>query len=132
MPKACSIFSSSGTLLRQPNRWFLLTNYFALVLFYLWIWIDKRRREPRSQGYRFRAGKAGHRSRPPVTNFRMACREVFFALTSVERERLLAYETDGNRLDCVMEEIEQAWDEKHLLKPTKLGMSYTAASLTGS
>ena len=54
-----------------------------------------------------------------MINFSMACRGVFFALTAAERERLLAYETDRERLGYVLEEIEQAWDEKHLLQTDK-------------
>lgn len=48
----------------------------------------------------------------------MACRGVFFSLTSSQQERLLACETDRERLDYV-QQIEEAWDENHLLQTDK-------------
>lgn len=49
----------------------------------------------------------------------MACRGVFFALTSSEKEHLLALDGDEKRLEYIQEEIEQAWDEAHLLQTDK-------------
>jgi hypothetical protein len=49
----------------------------------------------------------------------MACRGVFFALNAAQREKLLTLETDQERLDYLQEEIEAAWDEKHLLQTDK-------------
>ena len=49
----------------------------------------------------------------------MACRGVFFALSPSQRERLLALNTDRERLEYVQEEIEAAWDEAHLLETDK-------------
>ena len=49
----------------------------------------------------------------------MACRGVFFALSSEQKERLLALDGDEKRLDYIQEEIEEAWDEAHLLEIDK-------------
>jgi len=49
----------------------------------------------------------------------MACRGVLFALSSSEEERLLALKTDSERIDYIKEEIEEAWDESHLLQTDK-------------
>lgn len=49
----------------------------------------------------------------------MACRGVFFALSSEQREHLLALESDEKRLDYIQEEIEGAWDEEHVLETDK-------------
>jgi hypothetical protein len=49
----------------------------------------------------------------------MACRGVFFALSSSEKEHLLALESDKKRMEYIQEEIEEAWDEAHLLQIDK-------------
>ena len=49
----------------------------------------------------------------------MACRGVFFALSSEQKERLLALDSDEKRLDYIQEEIEEAWEEDHLLQTDK-------------
>ena len=49
----------------------------------------------------------------------MACRGVFFALSSSEREHLLSLRTDDERLEYIQENIEAAWDEAHLLETDK-------------
>jgi hypothetical protein len=49
----------------------------------------------------------------------MACRGVFFALGSAEKEHLLALDNDEKRMEYVKEEIEEAWDEAHLLQTDK-------------
>ena len=49
----------------------------------------------------------------------MACRGVFFALSSSETEHLLALDSDEKRLEYIQEEIEQAWDEAHVLQTDK-------------
>src|SRR5215467_6180721 len=49
----------------------------------------------------------------------MACRGVFFALSSSQREHLLALDSDGERLQYIQEDIEAAWDEAHLLQTDK-------------
>jgi len=49
----------------------------------------------------------------------MACRGVFFALSSSQREHLLALSTDSARLQYIQEDIEAAWDEAHLLQTDK-------------
>jgi uncharacterized protein DUF1877 len=49
----------------------------------------------------------------------MACRGVFFALSSSDKERLLALKSDNERMDYIKEEIEEAWDEAHLLQTDK-------------
>lgn len=49
----------------------------------------------------------------------MPTHAVSFALTPDEAERLLAAETDEDRLDVVQEEIEEAWDEEHLYELDK-------------
>jgi hypothetical protein len=49
----------------------------------------------------------------------MACRGVFFALSSSQRERLLTLGTDDARLEYIQEDIEAAWDEAHLLETDK-------------
>ncbi len=49
----------------------------------------------------------------------MACRGVFFALSSAEKEGLLALGSDKERIEYVQEEIEAAWDEAHLLQTDK-------------
>jgi hypothetical protein len=49
----------------------------------------------------------------------MACRGVFFALSSAEKGHLLALDSDEKRMDYIKEEIEEAWDEAHLLQTDK-------------
>jgi hypothetical protein len=49
----------------------------------------------------------------------MACRGVFFALSSAQKEHLLSLDTDEKRLEYVQDEIEQAWDEEHSLETDK-------------
>ena len=49
----------------------------------------------------------------------MACRGVSFALSSEELSRLLAAETDADRIGIVQEEIEEKWDEDHLCQLDK-------------
>jgi hypothetical protein len=49
----------------------------------------------------------------------MACRGVFFALSSAQKEHLLALDSDEKRLEYIQEEIEEAWDEAHLLQTDK-------------
>ena len=49
----------------------------------------------------------------------MACRGVFFALSSAQKEHLLALDSDEKRLDYIQEEIEEAWDEAHLMQTDK-------------
>jgi|SRR5579872_3880018 len=49
----------------------------------------------------------------------MACRGVFFALNSSQREQLLALSSDSDRLQYIQEDIEAAWDEAHLLQTDK-------------
>ena len=49
----------------------------------------------------------------------MACRGVFFALGSPEKEHLLALDSDNKRMEYIQEEIEEAWDEAHLLQTDK-------------
>jgi len=49
----------------------------------------------------------------------MACRGVFFALSSEQKEHLLALDSDEKRLDYIQEEIEEVWDEEHLLETDK-------------
>jgi hypothetical protein len=49
----------------------------------------------------------------------MACRGVFFALSSAEKEHLLALDSDEKRMDYIKEEIEEVWDEAHLLQTDK-------------
>jgi hypothetical protein len=46
----------------------------------------------------------------------MACRGVFFALTSVEKEHLLQLDKDEKLVRYIQEQIEGAWDE-----PLRLG-----------
>lgn len=49
----------------------------------------------------------------------MACRGVFFALSSAQKEHLLALDSDEKRLEYIQEEIEQPWDETHLMQTDK-------------
>jgi hypothetical protein len=49
----------------------------------------------------------------------MACRGVFFALSSAQTEHLLALDNDEKRVDYIQEEIEETWDEEHLLQTDK-------------
>jgi len=49
----------------------------------------------------------------------MACRGVFFALSSEQKEHLLALDSDEKRLDYIQLEIEEPWDEVHLLQTDK-------------
>jgi hypothetical protein len=49
----------------------------------------------------------------------MACRGVFFALSSAQKERLLALDSDEKRVEYIQEEIEEAWDETHLMQTDK-------------
>jgi hypothetical protein len=49
----------------------------------------------------------------------MACRGVFFALSSSQREQLLALTSDSERLQYIQEDVEAAWDEAHLLQTDK-------------
>jgi Domain of unknown function (DUF1877) len=49
----------------------------------------------------------------------MACRGVFFALTTEQREQLLKLQSDDQRLDYLQMDIEEAWDEEHLLQTDK-------------
>ena len=49
----------------------------------------------------------------------MACRGVFFALTPTQTDHLMALDSDEKRLDYLQLEIEQAWDEEHLLQTDK-------------
>jgi hypothetical protein len=49
----------------------------------------------------------------------MACRGVFFALNSEQRQHLLALNTDEARLEYIQEHIEGAWDAEHLLETDK-------------
>jgi len=49
----------------------------------------------------------------------MACRGVFFALTSVEKEHLLQLDNDEKRVRYIQEQIEGAWDEPHLMETDK-------------
>jgi hypothetical protein len=49
----------------------------------------------------------------------MACRGVFFALTSAQKEHLLALDSDGKRLEYIQEGIEVPWDETHLMQTDK-------------
>lgn len=49
----------------------------------------------------------------------MACRGVFFALSSSQREHLLTLNSDNDRLQYIQEDIEGTWDEAHLLQTDK-------------
>lgn len=49
----------------------------------------------------------------------MACRGVFFSLSSSQREHLLSLSSDSERLQYIQDDIEQAWDEAHLLQTDK-------------
>jgi Domain of unknown function (DUF1877) len=49
----------------------------------------------------------------------MACRGVFFALSSSQKEHLLSLDSDEKRLTYIQEEIEEPWDEAHLLETDK-------------
>src|SRR5215467_2461687 len=49
----------------------------------------------------------------------MACRGVFFALSSSQREHLLALTSDSERIQYIQDDIEAAWDEAHLLQTDK-------------
>src|SRR5512141_1146915 len=49
----------------------------------------------------------------------MACRGVFFALSSSQREHLLSLSSDEERLEYIQEKIEAEWDEAHLLQTDK-------------
>jgi hypothetical protein len=49
----------------------------------------------------------------------MACRGVFFALSSSQREHLLTLRSDDARLEYIQEDIEAAWDKAHLLETDK-------------
>ena len=49
----------------------------------------------------------------------MACRGVFFALSSAQKDRLLALDSDEERINYIQEDIEEAWDEMHLLQTDK-------------
>jgi uncharacterized protein DUF1877 len=49
----------------------------------------------------------------------MACRGVFFALSSAEKEHLLGLDSDEKRLDYIQEEIEEPWDQAHVLEIDK-------------
>ncbi|HSA94376.1 MAG TPA: YfbM family protein [Terriglobales bacterium] len=49
----------------------------------------------------------------------MACRGVFFAITSDDAQRLITATSDAAVLTIVQEEIEQAWDEGHLQETDK-------------
>jgi hypothetical protein len=49
----------------------------------------------------------------------MACRGLFFALGSPEKEGLLALSGDNERLEYLQEKIEASWDEAHLLQTDK-------------
>jgi hypothetical protein len=49
----------------------------------------------------------------------VACRGVFFALSSSQREHLLGLSSDSDRLQYIQEDIEAAWDEAHFLQTDK-------------
>lgn len=49
----------------------------------------------------------------------MACRGVFFALTTSQEAHLLELATDEERCEYIQEDIEAAWDEEHLLETDK-------------
>lgn len=49
----------------------------------------------------------------------MACRGVFFALSSTQKDRLLALGSDEERINYIQEDIEEAWDEPHLMETDK-------------
>ena len=49
----------------------------------------------------------------------MACRGLFLALSSAQRERLLSLRTDSERIEYIQEDIEAAWDAEHLLETDK-------------
>src|SRR5262245_30610780 len=49
----------------------------------------------------------------------MACRGVSFALSSLEKDHLLALTSDEKRREYVQDQIEDAWDEAHLLETDK-------------
>jgi Domain of unknown function (DUF1877) len=49
----------------------------------------------------------------------MACRGVFFALSSAQKEHLLALDSDEKRISYIQEEIEEPWDEAHLMQTDK-------------
>jgi Domain of unknown function (DUF1877) len=49
----------------------------------------------------------------------MACRGVFFAVTSAQKDHLMVLESDDKRLRYIQEEIEGAWDEQHLMETDK-------------
>jgi len=51
--------------------------------------------------------------------FTIACRGVLFALSAAQKEHLLSFDTDEKRLEYVQEEIEEPWDEAHLLQTDK-------------
>ncbi len=49
----------------------------------------------------------------------MACRGVFFALSSEQRDHLLALTTDAERRAYIQDHIEEQWDDVHLLQMDK-------------
>ena len=49
----------------------------------------------------------------------MACRGVFFALSKEERDRLVAFASDDQRLNYITDTIEARWDKEHLLETDK-------------
>lgn len=49
----------------------------------------------------------------------MACRGVHFGLSNEQRETLLGFDVDEDRLDYVQEVIERAWDEEFLQETDK-------------
>ncbi len=49
----------------------------------------------------------------------MACRGVFFALSSSQKDHLVSLRTDDERLEYIQENVEAAWDEVHLLETDK-------------
>jgi len=49
----------------------------------------------------------------------MACRGVFFSLSSPQREHLLSLRSDDELREYIQEDIEAAWDEAHLLETDK-------------
>ena len=57
--------------------------------------------------------------RPGYKIFIMACRGVFFAITTEQQEQLIGLPSDRDRIDYLQEVIEDAWDEEHLLEVDK-------------
>ncbi len=49
----------------------------------------------------------------------MACRGVYFALDREQEQKLFATRSDDEVLTLIQEEIEEAWDEEHLVETDK-------------